>query len=155
VPLTPPPAYRQAPYGQQPQAGAPSPQYPAAHRPQHPPAAYQQPYALGYVPAVRPTSGHAVASFVLGIVALAPTLLSIIPIVGAFVSIVTVPLAVVGIVLGHMALPRIRREGLAGKGLAIAGLILGYLRLLLFVGGVILGVIAVGMIGSFFAYLTS
>jgi hypothetical protein len=39
--------------------------------------------------------------------------------------------AVLGIVFGHIALSQIKRTGQGGRGLAIAGLIIGYLLLLL------------------------
>lgn len=42
--------------------------------------------------------------------------------------------AVVGIVCGHIGLHQIRRDGTAGRRLAIAGLIIGYLALMLYIG---------------------
>jgi len=37
--------------------------------------------------------------------------------------------SVLGIVFGHVALSQIKRTGEAGRGLAIAGLVVGYLQL--------------------------
>jgi hypothetical protein len=80
--------------------------------PQQPYPPYQQPY-LPYPPAP-PTNGLAIASLVCG--------------VGTFViGLSFIP----AIICGHIARGQIRRTGEQGGGLALAGLILGY------VGGVI------------------
>ncbi len=67
----------------------------------------------------------------------------------ALVSIITAFLApVAGIVFGHLALSQIKRNGDAGRGLALTGLILGYAylaTLLLFI------VVYIGFIGLMFA----
>jgi hypothetical protein len=75
------------------------------------------PYGL-MPPPVSGTNGQAVASLVCGICA---------PFTGGLTSIPAV-------VLGHMAKSSIRRTGQQGEGLAIAGLILGYLAIAGFVG---------------------
>lgn len=75
------------------------------------------PYGL-LPPQVQGTSGQAIASLVCGICA---------PITGGLSSLPAV-------VLGHMARSSIRRTGQQGDGLAIAGLILGYLTIAGFVG---------------------
>jgi peptidyl-prolyl cis-trans isomerase B (cyclophilin B) len=49
------------------------------------------------------------------------------------------------VVFGHVALRRIRRTGDQGAGLAIAGLVLGYLALAAAAVGVVLLVLAVGI----------
>ncbi|GAA2917152.1 hypothetical protein JOD62_002800 [Microbacterium keratanolyticum] len=67
-------------------------------------------------PAPRPTSGLAVTAFISGII-------------GVFFGIfgIGIAAAIVAIVTGHMALGRLRADpALAGRGLAIAGLIMGY-----------------------------
>jgi peptidyl-prolyl cis-trans isomerase B (cyclophilin B) len=51
---------------------------------------------------------------------------------------------VLGIVFGHVALSQIRRTGEQGRGLAIAGLVIGYA----FVGLFLLLVVAVAVVGS-------
>ncbi|MGY1729974.1 DUF4190 domain-containing protein [Geodermatophilus sp. SYSU D01045] len=85
----------------------------------HPPQApYQQPYAPvqpPYVPQQK-GAGLAVASMVLGIIAL---LLSWVPIVNNVAAVI----AVVGLALGIPALLRARRGTHRGKGLSIAGLV--------------------------------
>ena len=63
------------------------------------------------VPTTTEISGKAIASLVCGIFFLFP------------------PFALAAIILGHLSLSQIRKSGgrLAGNGLAIAGLVLGYL----------------------------
>ena len=85
---------------------------------------YQQPY-WGYPPA-RPTNGLAVAALVCG--------------VAQFVVVLTF---IPAIVCGHLARAQIRRTGEAGGGLALAGLILGYVGGALLIGLVLL-LVAVG-----------
>ncbi|MEU7703613.1 DUF4190 domain-containing protein [Streptomyces sp. NPDC039028] len=75
------------------------------------------------MPARRTTNGLAIASLVSGIVCCLPPL---------------------GLVLGLVALPRIRKRDQAGKGLAVAGIVLSALSCLLLVIG-----IATGGLGSF------
>lgn len=69
----------------------------------------------------RPMEGLAVTSLILGI-------LSYLCLVGPILS-------VPGIITGHMALSRIRQypDDLRGRGLALAGLVLGYLNVVVFV----------------------
>ena len=51
------------------------------------------------------------------------------------------------IVLGHIARRQIRQTGEAGDGMALAGLILGYVGLILGIGGII-AIIAVFSVAS-------
>lgn len=78
------------------------------------PAAYGSPAAY---PPVTQNSGMAIASLVCGILAW----VGLLPLVGAIAA----------IVLGHIARSQIRGAGgqISGKGLALAGLILGYLQI--------------------------
>ncbi|AJR18398.1 DUF4190 domain-containing protein [Pimelobacter simplex] len=90
-----------------------------------PPYGQQQPYGqspYGY-PAPRPTNGLAIASLVVSV-------LSIVVCVGA-------P-GFIGAILGHVARGQIRREQQEGGGLALAGVIVGWLGSALFVGMVVL-----------------
>ena len=109
TPPTPPapPAPPAAPQYVAPQA--PAPQYAAPQQPapqyaspqaQAPQYAAAQPYPSG---PVRPTNGMAIAALITGI---------LVPIVGIF--------------LGHISLKQIKRTGEAGHGMALAGLICGY-----------------------------
>jgi hypothetical protein len=96
------------------------------YRPQgqpYPP--YQQPY-WGYPPP-RPTNGLAVAAFVCGL--------------AQFVVVLTF---IPAIVCGHLARAQIRRTGEAGGGLALAGLILGYVGGALLIG-LVLALVAIAV----------
>lgn len=123
-----PPGY--PPYGAQPTA-APQPGYaPPPAQPAYAPPAAQPGYALpasqpgygaypsaGYPAAAsRPTSPLAVASLICGIAGVV-LIWAIIPVLASIAAVIT----------GHMALGQIKRQpGIGGRGLAIAGLILGY-----------------------------
>ncbi|HEX8995541.1 MAG TPA: DUF4190 domain-containing protein [Ktedonobacterales bacterium] len=103
----------QQPYPSQPyEPYQPQPSYPAPE--QQPYAAYappQQPYPMGYAPPMGPgpTSGMAIASLVCSLLGI----------------------GLVGVILGHLALNEIKRTNgyTQGRGLAIAGLIIGYLQI--------------------------
>ena len=71
-----------------------------------------------YPAAPRPTNGLAIATLILGICGF----------------------ALIPVVMGHIALRQIRERGDGGAGLAIAGLILGYIAL---AGYVVIGVFLV------------
>ncbi len=93
------------------------PEYPSAPYPPPPGYAYPYPYGAPYgapMPA-RGTNGFAIASLVCGILFLCA---------GIFGSILAV-------VFGHIALVQIKRSGdmESGRGLAIAGLVIGYIGL--------------------------
>jgi hypothetical protein len=99
----------------QPPGGSPS--YPAA------PGYWQQP---GYpaMPQSRGTDGLAIASMVLGIV---------------WVWWIG---SILAVIFGHIALRRIARDGKAGRGMAIAGLVLGYVGVGILALIIILGAIS-------------
>ncbi|WP_061300257.1 DUF4190 domain-containing protein [Herbidospora cretacea] len=92
---------------------------------------YQQPYQQsygqpGYDPyaqpgygyaAPRPTNGLAVASLVMGLIGLVLCGLT----------------AILGVIFGHMALSRIKTSGEEGHGLAVAGLVISYITIGLWV----------------------
>ncbi len=73
--------------------------------------------------------------------------LAVVSLVAGIASFVIVPLigAVVAVITGHMARSQIRRTGEQGGGLALAGLILGYVHLALVV--VALGIVVLFLIG--------
>jgi uncharacterized protein DUF4190 len=82
--------------------------------PQPPYPAYQQPYSP--YPPTAPTNGLAIAALVCGI--------------GGFViGLSFIP----AIICGHIARKQIRQTGEQGAGLALAGLILGYVGTVLFI----------------------
>ncbi|MGE3284505.1 MAG: DUF4190 domain-containing protein [Pseudonocardia sp.] len=111
-----PPGYGQAGYGQ---AGYEQVGYgpagygqPGYGQPGYEQAGYGQP-AYGQPGYTVPTSGMAVASLICSLVGLFTFGLGSIP----------------GVVLGHMALPETRSGERGGHGLAIAGLIIGYVQI--------------------------
>ncbi len=85
--------------------------------------------------------------------------MAVVSLVSAVISWFAIPLlgAIVAIITGHMARGEIRKSGEGGDGLAIVGLVLGYLNLIfscilpLLIFG---GVISVGGICSICAMLT-
>lgn len=116
-----------APYGAPaaPAYGAPSTAgygaaYAAAPTPGVPPVA---PYAYGAYPA-RKTNGLAVASLILSIVGF----LWLLPLIGSLA----------GAIMGHIALGQIKRTGESGRGMALAGVIIGWAGVALVVLGVVL-----------------
>lgn len=90
---------------------------PPAYSPTTPPA--YAPYGAPVYPAVpapRPTSGLAITSLICGIAG-AVLVWAIIPVLASIAAVIT----------GHMALGQTRRDpAVGGRGMAIAGLILGY-----------------------------
>ncbi|MCK2220902.1 DUF4190 domain-containing protein [Actinomadura sp. ATCC 31491] len=115
------------------QAGASQEHYAYGQVP--PSGAYgYNPYAAP--PPPRPTNGMAVASLVLGIVGMISCGLT----------------SIVGVILGHIALNRIKRSGEEGQGLAVGGLVTSYIMvvvnvlLLIWFGGMILSFI--GLAGA-------
>ena len=95
----------------------------------------QQPPADLYPP--RPTNGLAVLSLVTGILAY-----FLLPVVGAVVAVIT----------GHIARTAIRRTGEGGGGMAVAGLVLGYIQVAPI--GFIVAVLVLSMCGSVEHHLT-
>jgi Domain of unknown function (DUF4190) len=119
----PPPEYLAAPY-------PPPPAFP------YPPP-YGAPYAASMPMPVRGTNGFAIASLVCGILGLCAGLLAAIP----------------AIVFGHVALAQINRsDGMEqGRGIAIAGLVLGYI-FLAFIVLYIAFIVAITAVPSFQSY---
>ncbi|GAA3657920.1 hypothetical protein GCM10022237_17450 [Nocardioides ginsengisoli] len=118
----------QQPYGQQPYGQQPYGQQPYAQQPYG-----QQPYGAGVppygYPPVAGTNSLAIASLVVSILS--------ITVCAGFTGFV-------GAILGHMARGQMKRSGEQGGGLAMAGIIIGWLGTVFFVGVVIV-VIAIGV----------
>jgi hypothetical protein len=110
-PHVPHPGYAQPvqqPYGydgSQPAYGQPPASYPG-------PYAHQQPYGYAPYPASRGTNGMAIASLVLGVVWLGW--------VGSFLA----------LIFGYVARSQLKRHPQEGGGLAIAGIVLGWIGVL-------------------------
>jgi len=123
--------------GAAPSAGYPAPSpgvAPYAQAPGYPQApgygAYQ-----GY-PQPQPTNGLALTSMITGIVGWV-----LIPILASIVAIVT----------GHMAMSQLRQKPAGGRGMAIAGLVLGYSAIALW-GAIIIFIIAIAGIAASTGY---
>jgi len=88
---------------------------------------YGQPYGYpGMAPVAPQTNGLAVTSLVLGILSFFTNILTGIP----------------AVITGHMALGRIKQNpAMSGRGLAITGLVLGYLSIAFFVVIILLVII--------------
>lgn len=94
--------------------------YPPEQRPGY--GAPATPYGYGYaMPQAQRTNGMAIASLVCSLLTLACGITWIL-----------------GIIFGHVALNQIKRTGEAGRGMAVAGLVIGYLCLAAFVGFLVL-----------------
>ncbi|WP_314502478.1 DUF4190 domain-containing protein [uncultured Microbacterium sp.] len=120
-----PPAYGSAPaYGQAPPAYGASPAYGSA-------PGYAAPYGA-YAPVK--TNTLAIISLVASIVGF----IWILPFIGSLA----------GVIMGHISLRQIAANGEKGRGMALAGLIVGYAGLALFVIGVIAFI-------AFFAFAAS
>jgi hypothetical protein len=124
------------PYTPQPAA---TPYSPSNATPYSPPQTYQpaqQSYQAGqpYMPVALPTSSAATVSLVFGILAWV-----ILPFIGSIVAVIA----------GHMARNEIRASGgqLQGAGYATAGLVLGYIQIVLSVLAC-LGIMFLAMIGA-------
>lgn len=151
-PFTPPPPPVRIPAA--PAAAAALPAYPVQPPPQPtqsypgapptyappgglPPAqAGYAPYAAPTYPAVapRPTSGLAITALVCGIAG-AGLIWALIPVLASIAAVIT----------GHMALGQIKRDpGIAGRGLAITGLILGY---------AVIAISAITVVGTIISFL--
>ena len=108
----------------------------AYNAPQYaPPPGYPTP---GYPPS-RPNSGLAVTSLVCGIAGLV-LVWALIPLLASIAAVIT----------GHLALTQIRRNPmLGGRGMAIAGLILGYAGVAFLIIGILIGVASLLFLGAF------
>lgn len=127
------PAYGQTPppnqYGQYGQYGTPPPNYqqPYPQGYQQPPYGQPQQYGYGYGYGPPRTSGLAIASLICGIF-------------GGFFGVAWIA----ALITGFMALKQIRERGETGRGMAIAGIVLGFLWLL----GVIIFAIVIAVAAS-------
>ena len=98
------------------------PPYAAPYQPGYPyqpvayPYGYADPYGYPGYPAARPTDGIAIASLVVSCV-------SVLGLCGYGIGGL---LGIVGAILGHVARGRIRRTGADGDGMALAGIIVGW-----------------------------
>jgi hypothetical protein len=151
-PYLPPPVYAPPQFGapdvppSQPYAPPPGyaipPGYPPTALPYGAPPMYGQFPGMPYmVPPLDANNGLATASMILGIIA----------IVSFWLYGLGVIAGIVGVILGHVALNQIRTVPASNRGMAVAGLIMGYIAIgiaVLCVGGLILLGIALSQNGA-------
>ncbi len=121
----PPPSGGQPPAGEPPTGGPPPPSTPppaygppvSSPQPYSPPSVPQYGFAYGAPPVIVKTNGMAIASMISGIA-------------GMLLCVLFVP-SILAVIFGHVALAQIKRSGghEQGRGMAISGLILGYLAI--------------------------
>lgn len=137
-----PPQYApQQPYGSavnQPYGAAAQPPYYAASAPGQPGAGYPSYGATAY-PAPRPASGLAITSLICGIAG-----------VVLFWAVVPLLASIVAVITGHMALRQTKQNpAIGGRGMAFAGLIMGYIMVGFLVIGIVMTVISAVFFGAF------
>ncbi len=114
----------QSPYGN-PASGQPGPGYPT--------------YAAPAYPAPRPVSGLAITSLICGIAG-----------VVLFWALVPLLASIVAVITGHMALRQMKANpAIGGRGMAVAGLIMGYVMVAVLVIGIVMTVIGFLFFGAF------
>lgn len=119
------------------QYGSPTQPYGAPPQPYG--AAPQPGYGTPSYPVARPTSGLAITSLVCAIVSVVFSWL-IFPVLAAVAAVIT----------GHMALKQTRaNSAIGGRGIAFAGLIIGYIMLGFLALGVVVTVISFVFFGAF------
>lgn len=129
-------------------------QHPTPAQPAHPaqPGQYAPP-AAGYVPvppaagngyaAAPPTNGLALASMICGLAGLLGNVFVAFLVMPFFVSLAAV-------ILGHVALSQLKkRPGTGGRGMAITGLVTGYVAVGFAAIAVIVGLVALLSFGAF------
>lgn len=115
----------------------------------YPQPAYQPPYGA----APQQTNPLAITALVCGLVSPASWIFAWIPVIGAILTIVAPLSAILAIVFGHIALSQINKRGGAGRGMALAGLIIGYILLgisilIFLVAGLFLGVLFSALVSA-------
>lgn len=137
-PVYAPPSYPGSPYASYPPAANQSAQYPAAGYPVQttPGAPPVMPYGYGgYAP--RKTNGLAVASMILSILGI----IWVLPFIGSLI----------GVIMGHISLGQVKRTGEGGRGMALAGVIVGYVGIAIIVF-VVLGFVLLAATSTSYRY---
>ncbi|WP_110589194.1 DUF4190 domain-containing protein [Microbacterium suaedae] len=117
-----------------------------------PPQAPVQPYAApsAYATPTPPAHPLAVTAMICGLVAPATWLFSGIPVLGMIIAVISPVAILLAIVFGHIALAQIAKSGSSGRGMALTGLIIGYVCLGL---GLLFAILAVLVFGSLFGLI--
>jgi hypothetical protein len=106
------------------------------------------------VPASK-TNILSIISLVAGILGLLGMCLGVIPVVGLFCSAPGGLFGIAAVILGILGLNKVKTTGEKGKGMAIAGLILGVLTLLGVCVYIIITIVAGPIIGNVFSQINS
>ncbi|QLD12938.1 DUF4190 domain-containing protein [Microbacterium oleivorans] len=132
----------------QPQQPNPTPPQPASASPVPPPAPpyatppqQQESYpsaAQGYQPAAYPPPAYGYGGGYAQQKTNALSIVSMISSIVGFIWILPIIGSIAGVIMGHISLSQIKRTGEKGRGMALAGLIVGYAGLALAVVGIIL-----------------
>ncbi|MCB1026311.1 MAG: DUF4190 domain-containing protein [Microthrixaceae bacterium] len=146
APVAPPPSGQPYQPGPPPGYGAPPPAGPPPTQ-QGPPPGYGPPSATVYAPPGTP--GGYVQTTPTNNMAITSLVLSLIGVVGSFMCIFPIVLAPVGAIIGHISMNRIKTSGQQGRGLALAGVIIGWVGTALAVGLVLLFVVLASLDSSY------
>ncbi len=113
-------------------------QPPQGEQPPYPQPTYQQP-PQPYAPQPYQQGGYGQQpGYGYGYQAAPPTnTLAVVSLVSSLATFVLGVTAIVGVITGHMALGQIKRTGEGGRGMALAGLIVGYV----FIGFTVLAIV--------------
>lgn len=98
--------------------------------PQQQPPAYQPPHA--YMPPQPPVAQQqanplAITAMIAAFVSPASWIFAWIPVIGYVLAVVAPVSAILAVIFGHIALSQIKKTGQAGRGMALTGVIVGYI----------------------------
>lgn len=99
-------------------------------------------------PVARQQNPLAVASFILACASPLAWWLFMVPVIGDQLGFIAAISPIPAIILGHIALSQIKKRGQAGRGLALAGVIIGYCLLGI---GVLLAIVIFVILGMVLA----
>lgn len=105
------------------------------------------PPAYAPLPAT-PSNGLAIAALALGIAASVIGIWALIPIVGLVAAFLAFLPAVLAVIFGHIGVAKSKSMGGTGKGIAVAGFILGYATVALIVLTTVWWIVAIAISGA-------
>lgn len=106
-----------------------------------------------YTAPANPANPLAVTSMICSFVAPASWLFSWIPVIGVVLMVVAVVAPILAVVFGHIALSQIKKSTQGGRGMALTGLILGYVTIGLTLLLLVIAIIALVVLGGSFLAL--
>ncbi|WP_221584116.1 DUF4190 domain-containing protein [Microbacterium sp. G2-8] len=136
---------------------SPAPATPTATYQAPQPSPYATPGAAPghpvYTTPANPANPLAVTSMICSFVAPASWLFSWIPVLGVILMAVAVVAPILAVIFGHIALSQIRKSTQGGRGIALTGLIVGYVTIGLTLLLVLIAVVAIILFGGTFLAL--